>query len=531
MDGVTRTLAGRYELVTVVGRGGMGTVYRARDLLLDRVVAVKLLPEHLAERDPTSVARFEREARAAGALNNPAVVTVYDAGVDDTSRFIVMELVDGRSLEAILRDDGPLEPARAMRIAARVADALAAAHAAGIVHRDIKPANVMLTNDGSVKVLDFGIARAIDATTLTHAASVVGTAAYMSPEQARGEPADERSDIYALGCVLYALLTGHPPFTGEGAAAILHQHATVAPPSPRAENPQVPAELDSFVMQMLAKSGEQRPRTAVRVSDRLSSLAAADETEPTVVAGTAPTAVMSPAPAVTSTTARMRPRSGPLPHPRAGEPNRRRLLIAAALAAAIVVVAIVLLTSHAGSAPKASTTPSGAADSGRTTSTNRATTTETTTAQTTSAVTTTTAGSAATQPAAPATVSGTAGALTALATRDTQSGTIDQQAAQQIESGLTNVLNSYEMGNTKNAQQQLGNLSQQVTMLEAQGHIERAAAPALNQALAHLSTALASAPTVTTKSPGGPTPAPGPGPGHSAQAPGHNKPGHNKPGH
>jgi hypothetical protein len=268
MDAV-RTLAGRYELVEVIGRGGMGTVYRASDLVLRRPVAVKLLPGPLADQDPTSVARFEREARAAAALNNPAVVAVYDTGADETTRFIVMELISGDSLEAILRDDGPLDPDRAAGIASRVADALAAAHAAGIVHRDIKPANVMVAEDGSVKVLDFGIARAMDATTVTQNASVLGTAAYMAPERALGKPADERSDIYSLGCVLYALLAGHPPFRGDSAAAVLNQHANVAPRPLRGENSRVSPELDAAVMQMLAKSPDDRPQTAVEVRDRL----------------------------------------------------------------------------------------------------------------------------------------------------------------------------------------------------------------------------------------------------------------------
>jgi serine/threonine-protein kinase len=210
MDETHQRLADRYELGEVIGRGGMGTVYRAVDSVLSRPVAVKVLPGALVDHDPTSVARFEREARAAAALNHPAVVAVYDTGADDTSRFIVMELIVGRGLEAILRQDGPLDPDRAAAIATRVADALAAAHAAGIVHRDIKPANVMVASDGTVKVLDFGIARAIDGTTLTQSARVLGTAAYMSPEQASGQPADERSDIYSLGCVLYAMLAGHP---------------------------------------------------------------------------------------------------------------------------------------------------------------------------------------------------------------------------------------------------------------------------------------------------------------------------------
>ncbi|MEA2198653.1 MAG: eukaryotic-like serine/threonine-protein kinase, partial [Solirubrobacteraceae bacterium] len=251
----------------------MGTVYRAVDLILGRSVAVKTLPWLLADQDPNNVARFEREARAAAALSHPAVVSVYDTGVDAGTHFIVMELVEGRSLEAVLREHGPIAPERAASIASRVADALAAAHAQGIVHRDIKPANVMLAKDGSVKVLDFGIARAAGASTLTQSASVIGTAAYMSPEQAIGEPADERSDIYALGCVLYALLTGHPPFTGEGSAAVLHQQANSTPRPPRGENHRASPALSALVMEMLAKKPGERPQSAGEVRDRLRALA------------------------------------------------------------------------------------------------------------------------------------------------------------------------------------------------------------------------------------------------------------------
>src|ERR1700693_4512286 len=180
----SRRLAGRYELGEIIGRGGMGTVYRATDLVLERTVAVKLLPAALAEEDDRHIARFEREARAAASLANPSVVAVYDTGEDEATRFIVMECVKGRSLGAVLRDDAPLRPVRAAYIASRVADALAAAHAAGIVHRDVKPGNVMLGADGAVKVLDFGIARSRDASALTQSASVLGTAGYLAPEQA-----------------------------------------------------------------------------------------------------------------------------------------------------------------------------------------------------------------------------------------------------------------------------------------------------------------------------------------------------------
>ena len=224
-------LAGRYRLGEVIGRGGMSTVYRAEDLRLERTVAVKVMSAALAERDPVSIARFEREARAAASLTHPGIATVYDTGVEGAARYIVMELAPGRSLQAIIQEEAPLPPARAVDIAAQVADVLSVAHAAGIVHRDVKPGNVMVAPDGSVKVLDFGIARAAGGATLTQVHSVVGTVAFMSPEQAMGAPTDARSDIYALGCVVYAMLAAKPPFMAEVTAAVLHQHTSVRAPA------------------------------------------------------------------------------------------------------------------------------------------------------------------------------------------------------------------------------------------------------------------------------------------------------------
>src|SRR5579859_5463680 len=413
MDDGRRTLAGRYELAEVIGRGGMGEVYQAVDLVLGRSVAVKILPGRLADQDPTSVRRFEREARAAAALNHPAVVAVYDTGADETARFIVMELISGRSLEAILRDEGPLDAERVAGIGASVADALAAAHAAGIVHRDIKPANLMIASDGSVKVLDFGVARAMDTTTLTQNASVLGTAAYMSPEQALGKPADERSDIYSLGCVLYALLAGHPPFSGDSAAAILNQHVTSAAP-PLIANSRTSRELNAVVLQMLSKSPEERPQPAAQVRDRL--------TPP------------SESSAATAATERRGRTTATRPLPQAARPDRRRLILAGVLAALVLAIALFALTSGGGS-------PHATANA-RTTKASKARTptaaSHTTPPNTTAASSPTTASSN-----APQTVSGAAGALTALATQDVQSRTIDQQAAQQITNALSDVLNSY----------------------------------------------------------------------------------------
>jgi serine/threonine protein kinase len=274
MTELRRRLAGRYELAETIGRGGMGSVYRARDLVLDRTVAVKLLPAALAEEDPRHVTRFEREARATASLTHPGVVAVFDAGQDGDTRFIVMECVDGRSLARVLHEEAPLEPERAAGIAACVADALAAAHAAGIVHRDVKPGNVMLTRDGGVKVLDFGIAHAADGHSLTQSASILGTARYMAPEQALGRRADARSDVYALGCLLYAMLTRRPPFEGDTAAAIIHQQVNSEPVPPSALNGRVPAGLESIVMKMLAKSPAARPQDASRLGEELRRAAA-----------------------------------------------------------------------------------------------------------------------------------------------------------------------------------------------------------------------------------------------------------------
>ena len=297
--GEPRILAGRYRLDEVIGRGGMSTVYRGTDLALNRVVAVKVALDPLVEQSPVYLARFTREAQSAAAIGHPGVVTVYDAGADGPTRFIVMEYVPGRSLAEILseREHKPLEPDEAAGIAAQVADALSSAHAAGIIHRDIKPGNIMVEPDGSVKVLDFGIARALDGHTLTQTATVLGTSAYMSPEQALGQPVDARSDIYSLGCVLYEMLTGEPPFTAEVSAAVLHQHVRVEPKPARERNPAIPPALNELVMQMLAKSPKDRPQTAANVRDRLRQAPADSQDGADALTTIAMAAAMAPTPA------------------------------------------------------------------------------------------------------------------------------------------------------------------------------------------------------------------------------------------
>jgi serine/threonine-protein kinase len=262
-----RLLGGRYELDGIVGRGGMAEVFRARDIRLDRIVGVKTLRDDLA-RDQTFQARFRREAQSAASLNHPSIVAVYDTGEDMVGNtpvpYIVMEFVDGRTLRDLLRDDRRLLPERALEITDGVLRALDYSHRNGIVHRDIKPGNVMLTRSGEVKVMDFGIARAVadSQMTMTQTAQVIGTAQYLSPEQARGERVDARSDLYSTGCLLYELLTGRPPFTGDSPVAIAYQHVKEEPIPPSQVDPEVPPWADAIVLKAMRKDPADRYQSA-----------------------------------------------------------------------------------------------------------------------------------------------------------------------------------------------------------------------------------------------------------------------------
>jgi eukaryotic-like serine/threonine-protein kinase len=265
-----RLLGERYELEGVVGRGGMAEVYRARDLRLDRIVAIKTLRADLA-RDQTFQARFRREAQSAASLNNPAIVAVYDTGEDMSTGvpipYIVMEYVDGRTVRDLLIEGHRLLPERALEITGGVLRALEYSHQAGIIHRDIKPGNVMVTRNGDIKVMDFGIARAMgdSQSTMTQTAQVIGTAQYLSPEQARGERVDARSDLYSTGCLLYELLTGRPPFTGDSPVAIAYQHVRENPVPPSQVDPEVPRWADAIVLKAMAKNPADRYQTAAEM--------------------------------------------------------------------------------------------------------------------------------------------------------------------------------------------------------------------------------------------------------------------------
>ncbi|HYH28741.1 MAG TPA: Stk1 family PASTA domain-containing Ser/Thr kinase [Actinomycetota bacterium] len=256
-----RVLAGRYEIGSAVGQGGMAKVFRATDEVLGRTVAVKVLAPEFA-RDQQFVERFRREAQAAAALNHPNIVSVFDTGSENGVHFIVMEYLEGRTLREVLSQEGPLHPDRAAEVAESISNALGSAHQQNLVHRDIKPGNIMLTPSGDVKVMDFGIARATTGEALTQTATVLGTASYFSPEQAKGEPVDQRSDIYSVGCVLYELVTGRAPFTGDSPVAIAYKHVREAPVLPSSINPDVPPALEAVIMKALAKNPANRYQRA-----------------------------------------------------------------------------------------------------------------------------------------------------------------------------------------------------------------------------------------------------------------------------
>ncbi|MFD0481567.1 Stk1 family PASTA domain-containing Ser/Thr kinase [Kineococcus sp. GCM10028916] len=367
-----RVLGGRYEVGSLLGRGGMAEVHVARDTRLGRMVAVKLLRSDLA-RDPSFQARFRREAQAAAGLNHPSIVAVYDTGADTTVEpgggrvelpWIVMEYVEGRTLRDMLRTDHPLAIEECLSITEGILNGLEYSHRMGIVHRDIKPANVMITPAGEIKVMDFGIARAVSdsSATLTQTSAVMGTAQYLSPEQARGEQVDSRSDLYSTGCLLYEILTGRPPFTGDAPVAVAYQHVSEQPRPPSALAPQIPPAVDHVVLMALSKDREHRYQSAADFADDLrravegrplrgasfatQTFAAAPPTAATTV--TPPVAV--PVPVSPPTGALPRVSDGDPPYEE--DPARRRwpwVLLIVALVLGIGGVGYALLNNDGGS--------------------------------------------------------------------------------------------------------------------------------------------------------------------------------------
>jgi serine/threonine-protein kinase len=318
-----RVLADRYSVGELLGRGGMAEVYLATDRVLERPVAVKVLGSWLAH-DTSFVERFRREALAAARISHPSLVAVYDAGSEQDLHFIVMEHVPGETLADALQREGRLPADRARAIAARAGEALAVAHAAGIVHRDVKPANVMLTAGGGVKLMDLGIARGIEGESITRASSILGTAGYVSPEQARGERVDHRSDIYSLGCVLYEMLTGRQPFEADNPVAVAYKHVHETPVAPTSIEPSTPPALEAATLRAMEKDPSARfanvTDMTAALDDATAPVPAVDATRPLPVAGAVPA-----------------PPTTPLPR-RADRPTRRGRMVP--LLALIVVLAL-----------------------------------------------------------------------------------------------------------------------------------------------------------------------------------------------
>jgi tRNA A-37 threonylcarbamoyl transferase component Bud32 len=480
MDLEGRILDGRYQLGSLLGVGGMASVYLATDRVLERQVAVKVLRSSDVQ-DPLFVERFRREARAAARLNHPNIVAVFDSGSDAQQPYLVMEYVPGESLAQLLARQGRLAPRRAVELAIQVCAALAAAHAQGLVHRDIKPANVLVGPDGQVKVADFGIVKASAATTLTGTGTVLGTAAYLSPEQAQGHPVDARSDLYGLGCVLYELLCGSPPF-GSGAdrspVAIATRHVREPPEPPSARNPQVDPALEAVMLTALAKDPAQRYQSAVELHHALERVLAGE------AAPALPTAPLL-APLGRTGTGATPTATGPAGGDDGRGPGWPRWALLAAGTALGIALVIVLLWPDGGDTPaRLPEAGSGASPA-------------------TSAPSSTTPRSTATPaPSAPGVPAALAN-LTAAITTARQQGTADQ-AAEALLDQAADLANALDAGRKDNrghnkdegkgkgqdAAKKLAELQRTVDELLGKGKIRPPATTQIQQAVAQLSQAV-----------------------------------------
>jgi len=350
-------LSDRYELGEILGFGGMSEVHLARDVRLHRDVAVKVLRADLA-RDPSFYLRFRREAQNAAALNHPAIVAVYDTGEAETDAgplpYIVMEYVNGVTLRDIVHTEGPMPPKRAIEVIADACQALNFSHQHGIIHRDVKPANIMISTTNAVKVMDFGIARAIadSGNNVTQTAAVIGTAQYLSPEQARGDTVDARSDVYSLGCVLYEILTGEPPFVGDSPVAVAYQHVREDPVPPSQRHSGISPELDAVVLKALAKNPENRYQTAAEMRADLVRVHNGEQPEaPKVLTDAERTSLLAAAHPGDSS----RPYADPLPRQEPDFARDRnigsvgRWLIAVAVLAVLTVIVTIIINTFGGS--------------------------------------------------------------------------------------------------------------------------------------------------------------------------------------
>jgi serine/threonine protein kinase len=475
-------ISDRYRLEAVLGRGGMATVWRGVDERLGRRVAVKLL-DRADTADPAMLQRFDREARTAGGLTHPNIVAVYDVGTDNGVPYLVMELIDGTSLAALLAN-GPLPVDQAVDIARQTCDALAMTHARGVVHRDIKPANILLTTTGTVKVCDFGISRLAhqQQTNLTAPHTAIGTSAYMAPEQASGGAVDARTDLYALGCALYAMLTGHPPFTGDNPLTVLWQHQHEPAPSVASLRPDIPADVEALITRLLAKNPADRPATATEVRDQLTLRAEIE----TVAA--APTRALPMDPATLTLPV--------LDHgeqPAATVGRRSRLgpvaIAAVALGVAILAAVAVALLVRPGTDPASTASrPSSNAATAPGTATADSSAENPGTRSPSSAPDTATSETFAENPGAEA--SARLAALFGVIEEQRQAGALDGETADELTKKLEQVGREVNEGDTGKAAERLADLRSKLDELHQDGKISTAGYDAVHASLTELADTL-----------------------------------------
>jgi serine/threonine protein kinase len=508
----THVLADRYELGPVLGEGGMAKVHRGYDRHLRRPVAVKVLAPPY-DRDRAFVERFRREARSAAGLSHPNVVSVFDSGSYHGTHFIVTELVEGETLRDRLRR-GPLAAEEAVAVAVDVCRALEAAHLRGLIHRDVKPGNLMLLPDGRVKVVDFGIARAAGSDTLTGTGVVLGSTAYLAPEQASGQPVDERADLYALGCVLYEMLTGAVPFSADTPVATMYRHVNEDPPPPSSIRP-VPVAFEAVVMRCLEKDPRRRFGSAVDLEHAL--LAARGDTTPLAVtpaADTRPIPLGNPVPvAIPGGTSPIEP--GDASPPRTGRPiarrpthrrsDRRRAWLVAALGVALAVVLVIVLIAANGD-------PLPSRREIR-----RASSAATELSQTTS-------------PTPDTFATAWSNLMSAIGSAQ-ESGVLDEHAADQLAKHADELADAYREGDAEKVGESLTKLEEELGRAVEEEEISSSAADAIEQAISDVVVSLQSEGVLATASPPptseeGDEDSSGPGSGDEGSGEGHGPPAH-----
>ena len=453
-----KVLAGRYEVGELLGRGGMAEVYLATDQVLDRPVAFKILGGWLAN-DATFVERFRREALAAARISHPNLVAVFDAGSEDGVHYIVMEHVAGETLGDLLRKEGRLDPARATRIATDVAEALGVAHAARMVHRDVKPANVMLTPDGRTKLMDLGIARSLDGESITRASSILGTAGYVSPEQARGDPVDHRSDVYSLGCVLYEMLTGRQPFEAADPLAVAYKHVHETPARPTSLEPSIPPALEAVTSRAMEKDPAARFQSVADMASAL-DVRTAPMTPATATTPLPPVGATTPLPAVAGTDT--------LPRRVDRPPRGRRLMPLLLALAALALLGGLAFALFGGDPPSVVVDPNGSPTPSVSPSRSRSP-------------------SPSSSPSpSPAPVDGVQAAVAALqgiVTEGVNDGTISAKAAEEIQDKFADALEKFEGGDTEGAINELVDLQEKVDELVDKDEVANSQEQKLDRAI------------------------------------------------